>query len=134
MLVDLHRYDEAIFCFDKCGDKLSADYQKLFKFAKEEAQQNNQTDYYAVIKTDFANFKYVYTYVDNGLRKIYGEDLEDLKIKVLAKSRLWMNLLNENLLDIPVSNEVSEFAKKFIQNYYKGELSEYDGLISLILN
>ena len=134
LLVDLHRYDEAIFCFDKCGDKLSADYQKLFKFAKEEAQQNNQTDYYAVIKTDFANFKYVYTYVDNGLRKIYGEDLEDLKIKVLAKSRLWMNLLNENLLDIPVSNEVSEFAKKFIQNYYKGELSEYDGLISLILN
>ena len=25
LLVDLHRYDEAIICFDKCGDKLSAD-------------------------------------------------------------------------------------------------------------
>lgn len=134
LLVDLHRYDEAIICFDKCGDKLSADYQKLFKFAKEEAQQNNQTDYYAVTKTDFANFKYVYTYVDNGLRKIYGEDLEDLKIKVLDKSRLWMNMLNENLLDIPASNENPVFAIKFIQNYYNDELSGYDGLISLILN
>lgn len=134
LLVDLHRYDEAIICFDKCGDKLSADYQKLFKFAKEEAQQNNQTDYYAVTKTDFANFKYVYTYVDNGLRKIYGEDLEDLKIKVLDKSRLWMNMLNENLLDAPASNENPVFAIKFIQNYYNDELSGYDGLISLILN
>ncbi|WP_296853731.1 tetratricopeptide repeat protein [uncultured Methanobrevibacter sp.] len=134
LLVDLHRYDEAIICFNKCGDDLSDDYQKLFKFAKEESLQNNQTDYYGVTKTDFANFKYVYTYIDKGFRKIYGENLQDLKIKVLSKSRLWINIPNENFLNIPVSNENMEFVKKYIQNYYNDEFSEYDGLISLILN
>ena len=45
-----------------------------------------------------------------------------------------MNMLNENLLDAPASNENPVFAIKFIQNYYNDELSGYDGLISLILN
>lgn len=135
LLVYLHRYDEAIDCFNRCSDKLSKEYLKLFDFVQNQIVQNNQTEYYAVTKTDFANFKYVYTYIENGFRKIYGEDLVDLKMKVLAKKRLWANIRKNRFLKMmPEINENRDLVKKYVKNYYNLEKCEYDDLISSILN
>ena len=134
LLVNLHRFIEALDCFDKCCDKLSNDYLKLYVFAQQQLLENNQTQYYAVTKTDFANFKYVYSYIENGFRKIYGESLADLKMKIFAKNRLWTTINNKKFIKNPFTNENHDFVKKYIKCYYKGEFSEFHELISSILN
>lgn len=55
---------------------------KLLKYAERELHSSNETNYFGVTKIKHDQYNLACTFVDDGFRRLYSYDLEDLEIKL----------------------------------------------------